>query len=219
MTHRPAGLTHRFEPAAPDVPLTVLLLHGTGGDEHDLIDLGQTVAPGAALLSPRGQVLEGGMPRFFRRLAPGVFDEDDLIRRTHELADFVESACGAYGRDPARVVAVGYSNGANMAAAVLLLRPRTLAGAVLLRPMLPLRPPFLPDLRGRPVLVAGGLNDPLVPRARTEDLVEVLRQAGAEVTVSWRPGGHGLTPEDVAVTADWLAQQSAVLASLTERSP
>ncbi|MDQ7820220.1 MAG: alpha/beta hydrolase [Armatimonadota bacterium] len=216
MTHGPAGFTHRFEPAAPDVPLTVLLLHGTGGDEHDLIDLGRAVAPGAALLSPRGQVLEGGMPRFFRRLAPGVFDEGDLIRRTHELADFVESACAAYGRDPARVVAVGYSNGANIAAAVLLLRPRTLAAAALLRPMLPLRPPSVPDLRGRPVLIAGGLNDPLVPRARTDELVDVLRQAGAEVTVSWRPGGHGLTPDDIAVTADWLARQSAGRASVTE---
>jgi phospholipase/carboxylesterase len=200
----PGGFVHHFQPASGGLTLTLLLLHGTGGDEHDLLPLGRAVAPGAALLSPRGPVRERGMPRFFRRLAPGVFDQEDLVRRADDLATFVADACRAYRRDPAQVVALGYSNGANIAAAVLLLRPTALAGAALLRPLLPLRPAVLPDLRGTPVLIAAGSDDPLVPADSARELAEVLRQAGADVTLQWRTGGHGLTAEDVTEVARWL---------------
>src|SRR5262245_10680023 len=154
---------HRFEPA----PLgaagrTLLLLHGTGGNENDLLPVGRAVAPDSALLSPRGRVLEHGMPRFFRRLAEGVFDHEDLVARTHELADFVAESAKHYGFDEKRVVAVGFSNGANIAGAMMLLRPETLAGAILLRPMVPFEPESPPDLRGRRVLVAAGKADPIV---------------------------------------------------------
>ena len=219
MPHPPQGFLHRFEPAASG-ELTLLLLHGTGGDQHALIPLGRAVAPGAALLSPRGQVLEGGRPRFFRRLADGVFDEDDLARRARHLADFIADACRAYGRRPDQVVALGYSNGANIAAAVLLLHPQALAGAALLRPMLPLRPPALPDLRGKPVCIAAGRDDPLVPEEKARELAEVLRQAGADVAVRWHPGGHGLTAEDVAETARWLQRHfGAALSPPAARPP
>jgi phospholipase/carboxylesterase len=142
---------HRFEPGnRPEAP-PLLLLHGTGGDESDLLPLGRAVAPGSALLSPRGKVLEHGMPRFFRRLAEGVFDEDDVRRRAHELADFVEASRGKYGI--AAPVALGYSNGANIAAAMLLLRPEALAGAILLRAMVPLVKTPQADLRDKRVLI------------------------------------------------------------------
>src|SRR3954463_16668755 len=140
--------SHVFEPRTGTSTPPVLLLHGTGGNEHDLLPLGRAVAPGSALLSPRGKVLENGMPRFFRRLAEGVFDEQDLIRRTHELADFIEEAAAHYGFDATKVVAIGYSNGANIAGGTLLLRPGILSGAALLRPMVPLIPQALPELKG-----------------------------------------------------------------------
>src|SRR5919106_2243449 len=150
MTTPDLGFVHRFLPGAPSLPV-LLLLHGTGGDESDLLPLGEALLPGAARLSPRGKVLENGMPRFFRRLAEGVFDLDDLRRRTQELADFVEAAAAAYGLGERRPVAVGFSNGANIAAAMLLLRPGVLSGALLIRPMVPLVPDTLPDLGGMPV--------------------------------------------------------------------
>ncbi|RZK95567.1 MAG: alpha/beta hydrolase, partial [Methylobacterium sp.] len=163
MTELSLGLTHRFVPAtAPGLP-PLLLLHGTGGDETDLLPLGRTLLPGAALLSPRGAVLENGMPRFFRRLAEGVFDEADLRRRAADLAGFIAEARTAYGL--AAPVAVGFSNGANIAAALLLLHPGVLAGAVLLRPMVPLRETPPVDLAGRPVLMLSGAADPIVPAA------------------------------------------------------
>jgi predicted esterase len=201
------GFIHRFVPAtAPGEP-TLLLLHGTGGDENDLLDLGRALRPGAALLSPRGKVLEGGMPRFFRRLALGVFDEADLVARTHELADFVEAATKVYGLDPRRVVAVGYSNGANIAASLLLLRPDVLRGAALFRPMVPLVPESLPDLRDHAVLVAAGRQDPIVPSQGTERLVRLLERAGADVETVWQPGGHGLTDADLDAARRWLQSQ------------
>src|SRR5262249_16993263 len=148
----PLGFVHRFVPApSAGSGTTLLLLHGTGGNENDLLELGQTLAPNAALLSPRGKVSERGMPRFFRRLAEGVFDIEDLKFRTQALADFVASAASAYGFDPGKVIAVGYSNGANIAVSMLLLRPATLAGAVLFRPMVPFVPAVPPDLSGKPV--------------------------------------------------------------------
>ncbi len=148
---------HRFLPAPSGTSKrTLLLLHGTGGNENDMISLGRDLDPAAALLSPRGKVLENGMPRFFRRLAEGVFDEEDVIRRAHELADFVVAAAVRYEFDPKRVTAVGYSNGANIAAAILLLRSEVLASAVLFRAMVPLVPSTLPNLADARVLLSSG---------------------------------------------------------------
>ena len=192
---------HRYEPGTgPEPPL--LLLHGTGGDESDLLPLGRLVAPGATLLSPRGKVLENGMPRFFRRLAEGVFDEADVRRRAVELTDFVEEARQAYGL--AAPVALGFSNGANIAAAVLLLRPEALAGAALLRAMVPLRSPPAADLGRRPVLVLSGAMDPIVPAENSARLASMLESAGASVTHRTLPAGHGLSQADVTLTRQWL---------------
>ena len=201
------GFVHRFEPgAAPDAPV-LLLLHGTGGDENDLIPLGRLLLPGAALLAPRGKVLEHGMPRFFRRLAMGVFDEQDLVARTAELAGFVAAAAGRYGFDVGQVNAAGFSNGANIGAALLLLHPATLRRAVLLRAMTPLSAPPRPDLTGRSVFLAAGEQDSMVPAANTERLAAVLREAGADVTLHWSRGGHELAKGDVDAAAEWLAAE------------
>ena len=205
----PAGLRteHRFVPGLPAESRTLLLLHGTGGNEDDLIPLGRALLPGAALLSPRGQVLEHGMPRFFRRLAEGVFDEPDLRARTAELAEFVEWAATSYGFDPRRVTAVGFSNGANIASSLLLLRPHVLAGAVLFRAMVPLVPEVRPDLRGVRVLSGSGRADPLVPASEVERLAAMLQEGGAEVTVHWESAGHQLTSGDLDAGRTWLARQ------------
>ena len=202
----PAGeFAHRFVPAArPGLP-SLLLLHGTGGNEDDLLPLGERLLPGAARLSPRGQVLEHGMPRFFRRLAEGVFDLDDLRRRTSELADFVDAARTRYDLGPLPPVAVGLSNGANIAAAMLLLRPGTLGGALLLRPMVPLVPDPMPVLSGVPVQINAGTADPIVTPAQSEALAALLRRAGAAVTIDWVRGGHGLTQQDLELGARFLA--------------
>ena len=211
MTAPDLGFEHVFAaPAAPDAPI-LLLLHGTGGNEHDLVPLAESLAPGAAVLSPRGKVLERGMPRFFRRLAEGVFDLDDLRFRTHELAEFVGAASRHYGFDRARVVAVGFSNGANVAASTLLLEPGVLAGAVLFRAMVPIVPDPLPSLQGTPVFMSNGRTDSLIPAADAERLAELLRQAGAGVTVHWQPGGHQLTRQDVAQAQEWLRTSSGRL--------
>jgi predicted esterase len=204
-----ATFHHRFEPAPSGGDGgTLLLLHGTGGNENDLLPLGRAIAPAAALLSPRGQVLEHGMPRFFRRLAEGVFDHADLVTRTQGLADFVAASAVRYTFDPARVVAVGFSNGANIAAALMLLHPTVLTGAVLLRPMVPFVSDQLPSLAGRRVLVAAGRSDPIVPARQSEILAEMLQHAGAEVTLHWSPGAHGLERGDLAAaSAWWLAGQ------------
>jgi predicted esterase len=187
---------------------TLLLLHGTGGTENDLVPLGRSLDPAAALLSPRGKVLENGMPRFFRRLAEGVFDEEDLVRRTHELADFVEASVAENDLNPKRLVAVGYSNGANIAGALLLLRPDVLAGAALLRPMVPLVPPLLPDLSGTSVLIAAGRQDPIVSEEEAGALASLLRRARADVTTAFEDAGHGLTQETIETTHRWLAART-----------
>ena len=202
-----SGFAHRFVPAESGDPNTLLLLHGTGGDENDLLPLGRMLSPSAALLSPRGKVLEGGMPRFFRRLAMGVFDEEDLVNRTHELAGFVEEATREYGLDAGRVFAIGFSNGANIAASLLLLHPGLLAGAVLLRAMVPFEPEKLPDLAGTPVYLAAGRADAMIPAENTERLARLLENAGADVTLDWQPGGHGIGPMEVEAAKRWIAHK------------
>src|SRR5215213_5506917 len=193
---------HRFVPATFAGKPPILLLHGTGGDENDLLPLGPTIAPGAALLSPRGQVLEGGMPRFFRRLAEGLFDEEDVRRRANALAEFVLEAREVYGLGAP--IAVGFSNGANIAAAVLQLRPEVLAGAVLLRAMVPLKEVPDPDLDGKPVLILSGAMDPIVPAENATRLAAILNGAGASVDHRTLPAGHGLTQADVSIAKTWL---------------
>ena len=197
------SFVHRFEPATQPGRPPILLLHGTGGNENDLIPLGLAVAPGSALLSPRGQVLEAGMPRFFRRLAEGVFDEADLRRRADDLAAFVADARAQYGL-PAPI-ALGFSNGANIAAALLLLHPETLAGAVLLRAMEPLRNPPMPDLSDRDVLLVSGAMDPIVPAANGKRLAATLDAAGARVEHETLPTGHGLSQADLTLARRWFA--------------
>jgi predicted esterase len=196
---------HRFLAGSDPSRPPLLLLHGTGGNEDDLVPLGEMLLPGAAILSPRGQVLEHGMPRFFRRLAEGVFDLEDLERRTHELADWVPATLAHYGLLGRRPIAVGYSNGANIAAAMLLMRPEVLGGAVLFRAMTPLEPKSPPDLSGRPVFMASGRDDPFIRADDSERLAKMLEAAGARVTARWTDGGHALTPGDVAAARDWLA--------------
>ena len=200
------GFVHRFVPAeAPDAP-TLLLLHGTGGDENDLVPIGRMLDERAALLSPRGKVREHGMHRFFRRLAEGVFDEEDLVNRTHELAEFVERAGSEYDLDPGRIFAVGFSNGANIAASLLLLHPGLLAGAVLLRAMMPFEPETPPDLWGTPVYLAAGRSDLMVPPENTERLAGLLEEAGAEVTLDWQPGGHNIGRAEIQAARGWLSK-------------
>ena len=196
------SFNHRFEPASAPGRPPLLLLHGTGGDENDLLPLGRMVAPGSALLSPRGKVLEGGMPRFFRRLAEGVFDEADVRARALELADFLAEARVAYRLEAP--LAPGFSNGANIAAALLWLRPEALAGAVLMRAMVPLRTAPEADLTGKPVLILSGAMDPIVPADNAARLAQQLTAAGANVTHETLPGGHGLSQADVTLAREWL---------------
>jgi len=210
-----SGFVHRFVPSVNGGPITLLLLHGTGGNENDLLGLGSQLLPGAALLSPRGKVLENGMPRFFRRLAEGVFDLNDLANRTEELANFVEkmSAKRGFGK---KVVAVGYSNGANIAASLLLLRPRLLGGAVLFRPMVPFTMKTVPDLSAVCVLIEAGTGDIVVPRDEPDALAEIFRRGNAEVTLHWHEAGHQLTETDIETARKWL---SGLSGSLSEQSP
>lgn len=185
---------------------TLLLLHGTGGNEQDLLPLGERLAPDAGLLSPRGAVLEHGMPRYFRRLSEGVFDEEDLRLRSAELARFVGEAADAYGFDRGNVVAVGFSNGANIAASLLILHPEVLAGAILFRAMVPIRGVPRPALARVRVLLSEGLHDPIVPRAEGEELARILGAGGATVRLQWQEAGHGLVEGDIDVATAWLAE-------------
>jgi predicted esterase/catechol 2,3-dioxygenase-like lactoylglutathione lyase family enzyme len=204
------GFIHRYLPPAAGAELasstTLLLLHGTGGDEEDLIPLGRALVPGAGLLSPRGNVLERGAPRFFHRLAEGVFDQEDLARRTEELAQFIEAAARTYELDRTGIVAVGFSNGANIAASLLLRRPGLLRGAVLLSPMIPFEPDTVPDLTGTSVFIGAGRADSIAPPAQAEHLAELLRRAGAAVMIHWEPGGHSLSDGEVEAARQWLWQ-------------
>ncbi|HEX3974925.1 MAG TPA: alpha/beta hydrolase [Solirubrobacteraceae bacterium] len=201
------GFQHVYEPSAGD--WTLLLLHGTGGDERDLLGLGRQVAPSAALLSPRGKVLEAGMPRFFRRLAVGQLDIPDLLVRTDELAAFVTAAAQSYGRDPGKIAALGFSNGANIAVSLLLRHPTLLGAAALLRPMLPYEPEGDLRLPGTDVLIAAGEGDPYSSPEQTRRLAEVLDTAGAAVTAHVEPrAGHGLGSGDLRALERWAAQLS-----------
>jgi phospholipase/carboxylesterase len=202
------GFIHRFLPAEdPGSAETLLVLHGTGGDENDLIGIGQTVAPGAAILSPRGNVLENGAPRFFRRLAEGVFDPKEVRSRAEELARFIRAASAAYDLDSTRIFALGYSNGANVASTVMLLEPQTIHAAVLLRPMLVYEPTEQNDLSGSAVFISAGRMDPIVPTASVEKLARLFESAHADVTLKWQVAAHNLLPSEVREASEWLALQ------------
>ncbi len=202
------GFVHRYLPPASTAEAagatTLLMLHGTGGDEEDLIPLGRSLLPGAGILSPRGQVLEGGAPRFFRRLAPGVFDLEDLARRTDELAEFIDAAAKTYRLDRSRIIAAGFSNGANIAASLLLRRGAVVRGAVLLSLMLPFEPESLPDLSATSVFIGAGERDPMASRETVEQLARALTDAGAQVTTHWTPVGHTVTKEELDAARSWL---------------
>ena len=202
----PVDFIHRFVPAtAPAMP-TMLALHGTGGDENDLIPLAKMISPTSAVLSPRGRVLEQGKPRFFRRIAEGIFDLEDLRLRTEELAGFIADSATRYKFDPSRVIAVGYSNGANIAGSLLLSNPGVLAGGILLRPMVPFEPDTLPDLSGTHVLLSAGRHDPLIPPPSTERLKALLEGSKADVTLAWQETGHSLLPREMEQAARWFGQ-------------
>jgi len=199
------GFIHRFVPASdPNCKVTVLALHGTGGDESDLIPMDHTLVPGAAILSPRGKVLEKGMPRFFRRLREGVFDFEDVKLRARELVEFIASAAAGYQFDAANLMALGYSNGANIAAAILLLHPGAISRAVLLRSMVPIEPERAPNLAGTEVFMAAGRRDPIIPPAETERLAAMLREYGAQTSLEWIDAGHGLVTTDIEAARTWL---------------
>jgi predicted esterase len=202
--------SHLFLPGDDAAP-PLLVLHGTGGDEKDLLPLARMISPNSPVLSPRGRVLENGMPRFFRRLAEGVFDLEDLAHRTRELGEFVIAAAEEYGFETTRLIALGYSNGANIAASLLLTRGDVLGGAILMRAMVPFEPQSLPNLTGRHVLLLAGEQDPIIPPASTSRLSELLRSGGADVTLKWYPTGHGLTSLDVRDATAWLAERRTSL--------
>lgn len=196
-------MKHIFKKGSDVSKPVLLLLHGTGGTEEDLLPLAEMIDPDASVLSVRGNVLENGMPRFFRRLAAGVFDEEDLIFRTKELHEFLNEAAEKYDFDRENVVAVGYSNGANIAASLLFHYEGSLKGASLHHPMVPRRGIELPDLTEVQVFIAAGKNDPMCPAIESEQLDELLRGAGAKTTLNWEMNGHSLTGTEVAAAADW----------------
>jgi phospholipase/carboxylesterase len=198
-----AEFPHRFVPGAMASAPTILALHGTGGDEHDLVPLARMIDGDSAILSPRGRVLEDGKPRFFRRLSEGVFDQEDLRQQTIALGQFLGEAAARYHFDRARVVALGYSNGANIAASLLLTEPNAMAGAILLRPMVPFEPTSPPSLNGIPILISAGRKDPIVPSANTERLAALLQASGASVTILWQETGHALSPRELEQVTEW----------------
>lgn len=202
------GFVHTFVPARPPAPhpVTLLLLHGTGGDESDLLPLGGELWPGAALLGVRGKVLESGMPRFFRRVAEGVFDVEDLKFRTGELAQFIAAASARYGFSSKKLIAVGYSNGANIAASLILLHPHYLAAAVLFRAMVPFTPDIIRNFSNLSVFLRAGDQDPIVPQSQPEELAALFESGGADVTLSWHRGGHELAADDIEAAKAWLAE-------------
>jgi len=205
----PLQYIHDYKPAQDSTrTVTLLLLHGTGGNENDLAGLGRLLLPGAGQLRPRGNVLENGQARYFHRFAAGLLDIEDVKLRTVELAAFVQQASVMYGFAQQQVIAAGFSNGANIAASMLFLLPQTLQAAILLHPMLPFVPESLPELKGKPVFIGAGRADPLVPAVQTEKLAELLRQAGAEVSIFWHNGGHSISKDEVKAARNWLHELS-----------
>ena len=203
------GFVHKFIPSEGSKDqnsVTLLLLHGTGGDETDLIPIARMLdITNASILSPRGKVIENGMPRYFRRLSEGIFDIEDLKFRTNELAEFVQNASKTYALNLNRIVAIGYSNGANIAASMLLLRPEILSNAILFRPMIPLVPNTLPKLSSKRVLISAGSHDPIVDSYQTKDLFDLLEKVGAKVSIQWQNSGHELTQRDIVAARKWLS--------------
>ncbi len=199
---------HRYSPPQPGgLPVTLLLLHGTGGDETSMLPLAAEVAPGTAYCSPRGKMVIDNMRRFFPNPGEEQVDSDEIAYRAAELAAFVYNTADAYGFDPKRVVAMGYSNGAAMAASLLLYHPRLLLGALIFRPVLPPAPHRLPDLSGRPVFIAGGRQDALAAPHDSEELAKLLQAAKADVTLRWEDTGHKLRPVEMQVARDWLKEK------------
>ena len=216
------GFIHKFIP--PNIKAerrgrgkaepTFLLLHGTGGNEEDLIPIAREMASDAAILSPRGKILEGGIAaRFFRRLAEGVFDLEDLKFRTNELANFVNNASKIYGFDLQHVIALGYSNGANIASSMLLLRPEVLSAAILFRAMVPFVPNSLPDLSNKYIFMSSGLHDSLIPKQDAERLFSLFESAGAKVSISWQNSGHELVTAEVRKAKEWFYSSSSLSSS------
>lgn len=196
------------QPTVSRDPLSpvLLLLHGTGGDEHELLSLGEKLLPSAPLLSLRGNVNEAGMPRFFRRIAPGVFDLDDALRRAGELAAFITTARPHYELGSRPIIAVGYSNGANIAHCLLLRHPGILQGAILLRPMVVLPPPDTTGLSGTPALLLCGSNDPTVPKGQPEQLATRIATAGGDPDLRYTAESHGLVQQDIREAREWLTE-------------
>ncbi|MBD7908245.1 alpha/beta hydrolase [Sporosarcina gallistercoris] len=199
-------MQHIFRRGTNEEKPVFLLLHGTGGTEQDLLSLAEIVDPEASVLSVRGNVLENGMPRFFKRLAEGVFDEEDLVFRTKELKDFLAQAAKDYQFDPLNVIAIGYSNGANIAASLLFHYADALKGAILHHPMVPLRDIPMPDLTGIDVWIGAGANDPICPKEESVELQKLLEEAGASVEIHWEHAGHQLTMEEVKAAKAWYEQ-------------
>ena len=206
--NRTLGFIHRFVPAVHSrkdgqgKSKVLLLLHGTGGNEEDLISIGKMISPSSAILSPRGKVLENGMPRFFRRLAEGVFDVEDLNYRTNELANFVNSASRIYGFDLSQTIAIGFSNGANIGASMLLLRPEVLCGAILFRAMVPLEPETIPDLSSKRIILCEGMYDPIVTQQEAKRLFLLLEKYRAKISLRWIKSSHNLTQEDILIAKE-----------------
>ena len=203
------GFIHKFVPAqsGSSENVTLLLLHGTGGDENDLLPLGNALWPGAALLGVRGKVLENGMPRFFRRYAEGVFDVEDLKSRTEELAQFIDAAAQRYGFSRKKLIVVGYSNGANIGSSLILLHPHYLAAAVLFRAMLPFVPDLIRDFSHLSVFIGAGRSDHIVPSGQVEELGALFESGGADLTISWSQGGHELGEDDIVAARTWLSKE------------
>ncbi|MEX2178569.1 MAG: alpha/beta hydrolase [Gemmatimonadaceae bacterium] len=199
-----AGHQYLFEPGTAAAGPVLLLLHGTGGTERDLLPLAAKVASGAPVVSPRGNVLENGMPRYFRRLAEGVFDLEDLAARTAQLAQFIREAAALHEFGLERLVAVGFSNGANIAASVMLTAPDALRHGILLRAMVPFEPARPPALSGSSALISAGKTDPIIPPRTSERLAEMMREAGASVELRWQEAGHALVQGDVTDAQSYL---------------
>lgn len=199
-------MKHIFNKGKDDSKPTLLILHGTGGNELDMLPIAGIIDEDASVLSVRGNILENGMPRFFRRLAEGIFDEEDLVYRTKELNEFLDDAAKEYEFDRNNIVAIGYSNGANIAASLMFHYQNALKGAILHHPMVPRRGMELPDLTGKSVFIAAGTNDPICAPEESNELQSLLEEANAEVEIHWENHGHQLTGSEVEAAKKWYTQ-------------